>query len=145
MIRIEHSVVIQAPVDQVFRYAADHQKWSEWYEGVSNVRTTTAAAGGNKVRYAYTVRVMGLSAEVETEIHDFSQNRGWTGIATKGLPHRTTWIFEPFGTGTRFTHVVEGHVPLPLVGFLLDSLFLRPQWDKIVKTSLENLKQHLLA
>jgi hypothetical protein len=145
MIRIEQSVVLQAPVDQVFRYAADHQKWSEGYEGVSNVKTTTGAAESNKVRYAYTVRVMGFPAEVETDIHDFSQNRGWTGIATKGLPHSTTWISEPFGTGTRLTRVVEGHVPVPLVGSLLDSLFLRPQWDKIVKTSLENPKQRLLA
>jgi hypothetical protein len=32
---------------------------------------------------------MSLSVGVETEIHDFRQNSGWTGIATKGVPHRT--------------------------------------------------------
>ena len=84
---------------------------------------------------------MGLSVGVETEIHDFKQNRGWTGIATKGMPHRTAWIFEPVGSATRFTHVVEGHVPVPLFGSLFDSLFLKPQWDRIVKTSLNNLGQ----
>ncbi len=37
MIRIEHSTIIQAPVEQVFGYAADYRKWREWYEGVSGV------------------------------------------------------------------------------------------------------------
>jgi len=68
MTRIEHSVVILAPIEQVFSYAADYQKWSEWYEGVSGVKTTTA----------------------------------------------TTF----------------------------DSLFLKLQWDRIVKNSLNNLRQH---
>ncbi len=144
MIRVEHSIVIQAPVDRVFSYAADYQKWPEWYAGVSEVKTTTAATKGNKARYAYRVRVMGIPAGVETEIHDYVENSGWTGVGTKGLPHRTTWIFEPVGSATRFTHVVEGHVPVPLLGSLIDSLFLKPQWDRIVETSLGKLNQHFL-
>jgi coenzyme Q-binding protein COQ10 len=144
MIRVEHSVVIQAPVEQVFSYAADHQKWSEWYDGVSDVNTTTAVSQGNGARYAYKVRVLTVSVIVETEIHDFVQNRGWTGISTRGIPHRTTWIFEQIGSDTRFTHAVEGHMPIPLLGFICDSLFLRPQWNKIVQNSLNNLRQHFL-
>jgi len=142
MTRVERSVVIDAPVEQVFNYAADYQRWSEWYEGVSGVRSTAAATKGDNARYAYRVRVMGLSVGVETEIHDFAQNRGWTGVATKGIPHRTAWCFEPVGPATRFTHVVEGHVPVPLLGSLFDSLFLRPQWARIVESSLNNLRQH---
>ena len=145
MTRIEHSVIIQAPVEQVFSYAADYQKWSEWFEGVSDVKTTTVVTQGNGARYAYRVRIMAASASVETEIHDFVQNRGWTGVSTKGIPHRTTWIFEPIDSSTRFTYVVEGHLPVPLLGSLCDSLFLRPQWVKIVQNSLNNLRQHFLT
>ena len=145
MIRVEQNIVIQAPVDQVFNYAADYQKWSEWYEGVSDVKTTTVVSYGNGARYAYKVRVLTVSATVETEIHDFVQNRGWTGVSAKGIPHRTTWIFEPIGPATRFTHAVEGHVPVPLLGSLCDFMFLGPQWNKIVKNSLDNLKQHFLT
>ena len=145
MTRIEGSVIIQAPVERVFSYAADHQKWSEWFESVSDVKTTAAVTQGNGARYAYRVRVMAVSASVETEIHDFVQNRGWTGVSTKGIPHRTRWIFEPMGSATRFTYIVEGHLPVPLLGSLCDSLFLRPQWDKIVRKSLNNLKQHFFA
>lgn len=30
-----------------------------------------------------------IQVPVKTEIHDFVRNRGWTGIATKGISHRT--------------------------------------------------------
>ena len=142
MTRIERTVVIQAPVERVFSYTADHQKWAEWFESVSDVKATTGVTQGNGARYAYRVRVMTVSARVETEIHDYVQNRGWTGLSTRGLPHRTRWIFEPIGSATRFTYIVEGHLPIPLIGSLCDSLFLQPQWEKIVQHSLNNLKQH---
>jgi coenzyme Q-binding protein COQ10 len=145
MTRVENSVIVQAPVEQVFNYAADYRKWPEWFEGVSDVKTTTAVTQGNGARYAYKVRILAVSAGVETEIHDFVLNRGWTGVSTKGVPHRTRWIFEPIGSTTRFTYAVEGHLPVPLLGSLCDSLFLKPQWDRIVQNSLNNVKQHFLT
>ena len=144
MTRIEQSVIIQAPVEQVFSYAADYQKWTEWFEGVSDFKATTPVTQGNGARYAYKARMMGVSASVETEIHDFVQNAGWTGVATKGMPHRTHWIFEPVGHDTKFTYALEYQLPVPLVGSLLDSLFMRPQWHKIIENSLNNLRRHFL-
>ena len=145
MTRIEHSVVIPSPVHEVFAYAADWQKWCEWFEGVADFKATTPVTQGNGARYAYRARVMAISASVETEIHDFVQNRGWTGVSTKGLPHRTHWIFEPVGDGTKFTYVLEYHLPVPLLGSLLDSLFARPQWHRIIENSLNKLRQHFLT
>jgi uncharacterized membrane protein len=141
MKRVEHSVVIQAPVDRVFAYASDYRKWPEWYEGVSEFIPTTQVTRGSGTRYAYKARMMGMWAAVETEIHDFVQDRGWTGVGTKGVPHRTHWIFEPLGTGTKFTHAVEYKVPVPLLGPLFDAL-LKPEWKKILGKSLDNLQRH---
>jgi len=143
--RVEHSVIISAPVDQVFGYAADYVKWTEWFEGVSDFKATTAVTRGNGARYAYKARVMGLSAPVETEIHDFVENRGWTGVSTKGLAHRTHWTFEAIGDSTKFTYALEYQLPIPLLGSLLDSLFARGQWEKILERSLDNLRQHFLT
>ena len=142
MTRIEHSITIETPVEQVFSYAADYRKWTEWFEGVSDFKATTAITQGNGARYAYKARLLGISANVETEVHDFVNNRGWTGLATKGMPHRTHWRFEPIGSGTKFTYALEYQLPIPLLGSLLDSLFMRPQWDKIIANSLNNLRHH---
>jgi coenzyme Q-binding protein COQ10 len=144
MTRIERSIMIQAPVKDVFDYAADWRKWSEWFEGLLDFRPTTAIEQGNGARYAYKARMMGLSLKVETEIHDLVLNAGWTGVATKGMPHRTQWIFESIGDTTKFTYVLEYKLAVPLVGSLLDSLIMKPQWNRIISNSLKNLKGHFL-
>jgi uncharacterized membrane protein len=141
MKRVEHSVVIQAPLEQVFAYTSDYRKWPEWYRSVGEATPTTQATRGNGTRYAYKARMTGMWASVETEIHDFEENRGWMGVGTKGLPHRTHWIFEPFGSGTEFTHAVEYKVPVPLLGPLFEAL-LEPEWKKILSSSLDNLQRH---
>lgn len=142
MTRIEHSITIEAPVEQVFAYAADYRTWNEWFEGVSDFKPTTAVTQGNGARYAYKARLLGVSASVETEVHDFVNNRGWTGLATRGIPHRTHWKFESIGSGTKFTYTLEYQLPIPLLGSVFDSMFMKPQWDKIIANSLHNLRQH---
>jgi uncharacterized protein YndB with AHSA1/START domain len=144
MKQIEHSVIIPAPVDQVFSYASDYLKWAEWFDGVSDFKPTTAITRGNGARYAYKARVMGLSAPVETEIHDFVENKGWTGVSTKGVTHRTHWTFEPVSNGTKFTYAMEYQLPVPLLGSLLDP-FAQREWKRILERSLNNLKQHFVS
>jgi coenzyme Q-binding protein COQ10 len=145
MTRIERSIIIEAPIKDVFSYAADWRKWSDWFEGVSNFKATTEVEQGNGARYAYKARMMGISAKVETEIHDFVRDKGWTGIATKGMPHRTYWIFESIGDKTKFTYALEYKLPLPFLGSLLDSLIMKPQWERIIGNSLKNLRGHFLS
>lgn len=145
MTRIELNVIIPAPVEQVFSYAADYRTWTEWFEGVSDFRATSAISLGNGARYAYRARLMGVSVGVETEIHDFVHNGGWTGVATRGVPHRTRWDFEPSGDDTKFTYALEYQLPIPLLGPVIDSLLMKPQWEKIIQRSLNNLRQRFLT
>jgi hypothetical protein len=142
MTRIEDTVVVPAPLDEVFPYASDWQKWTEWFEGVSDFRPTTPAPRGNGARYAYRARLLGVTASVETEITEFVEGRGWTGVARKGVPHTTHWLFEATGGQTRFTYVQEYQLPVPVVGPLLDRLLLRRAWRDLIAASLANLRRH---
>ena len=142
MTRIEGTVEIPAPVEEVFAYAADWRRWAEWFEGVSDFEPTTEVTRGNGARYAYRAKMMGIRAKVETEIHDYVENAGWRGVGTRGMPHATRWIFEGRGSSTRFTYVQEYELPVPLIGPLLDSLLMKPAWRRIIDPSLENLKRH---
>ena len=123
MIRLEHTVIIPLPLDQVFAYAADYRTWPEWFVGLSDVRPTTTTPGDNGARYAYKVRMMSVTAGVETEIREFVRNVGWIGVGTRGIPHRTHWHFESLQEGTRFTYGLEGGGPgavdRPPPGFLV--------------------------
>jgi len=142
MTKIEDSVVIDAPVDVVFGYASDWRRWPDWFEGISDVRSTSEVSRGTGARYAYRVRVLGLPASVETELHDFVEGQGWTGVGTRGLPHRTQWRFEAHGESTRFTYGLEYRLPPPLLGPVVDALFGEREWRGIIRRSLSNLQKH---
>ncbi len=145
MTRVESSVLVPAPVATVFAYASDWQKWPEWFEGVENFHPMTAITRGNGARYAYTARVMAFRARVVTEITDFAENVGWTGVARGGMPHTTHWRFEAAGEQTRFTYGLDYRVPVPLLGKLVDAVLLKPQWRRIISDSLGNLQRRFAS
>jgi uncharacterized membrane protein len=136
MTKIEASVEIPAPIGEVFAYASDWRYWEDWWEGVSSFKPTTERTRGTGTRYAYKAWVAGLTVNLETEIHDFVENVGWRGVVTKGMPHRTQWVFEAKGAATRLTYILEYSLPVPL----LDSLLMKPGWGRRLERSLQNLK-----
>ena len=140
MKRIEASVEIDAPLEEVFAFASDWRRWDDWWEGVSGFRPATEITRGNGTRYAYKAWIGGMTFDLETEIHDFLENAGWRGIATKGPPHRTQWVFEAKGGGTRLTYILEYELPWPVLGPILDFSLVRPGWNRMLDRSLGNLK-----
>jgi uncharacterized membrane protein len=142
MTKIEESIVVDAPVAAVFDYASDWRCWPDWFEGLSDIRSTSGVGRGTGARYAYRVRVLGVSMSVETELQDFVEGQGWTGVGTRGLPHRTRWRFEAQGQSTRFTYGLEYRLPPLLLGPMLDSLFVRREWRGIVLRSLSNVQRY---
>jgi uncharacterized membrane protein len=140
MTRIEKSVIVDAPVHAVFAYASDWRRWPEWFEGVSDLQPKSEITRGTGARYAYRARLMGVSAQVETEVRGFVEDWGWTGVATGGLPHRTQWRFEARGESTKLTYALEYELPVPLLGAVVDSLVLKEQWRRVIGRSLANLR-----
>lgn len=141
MTRVEDTIVVPAPIREVFQYASDWQTWEHWFDGVSRFRPTSEITRGDGASYSYTARVFGIPSSVETEIRDFVEDKGWKGTARKGMAHTTTWAFESIGERTRVTCALEFHVSAPVFGALLDS-FLRYRWRQILDASLKNLRHH---
>ncbi len=142
MTKVEGSIIVPAPVHDVFTYASDYERWTDWFTGVSDFRPMTEVTRGNGARYAYKARLMGLPAAVETEISGFAEDKGWKGTSRKGMAHCTYWLFEPHGEYTRFTYALEYRLPVPILGALIDALFLKRAWRRIIAKSLDNLRLH---
>lgn len=140
MTEIKRSVEIDALVVEVFRFAADWQNWPKFFEAVSEFKPTTELTRGNGARFAYKAKLLGIKAPVETEIRDFVENEGWTGVSVKGMEHKTQWVFAQENSKTRFTYVLSYRLPLPVLGGVLDALFVKPAWERIIENSLLNLK-----
>ena len=143
MTEIKRSIIIKAPVEKVFHYVSDYQKWSEFYEGVSDFHPITGITRGNWTKYIYKAKLFGMYATVGTEITQFKENEGWIGRSFKGFGHKTEWIFKKSNGDTEFTHGLTYEVPWYMGGKFSDDKFLKPAWIKIVENSLQNLKRIL--
>lgn len=141
MTEIKYSIQIEAPLNKVFNFASDYQKWPEWYEGVSEFRSITETTRGNGTKYIYKAKLFGMWLTVGTEITQFRENEGWIGKSFKGFGHKTLWIFKNSNTSTEFTHGLIYKVPWYMGGKFSDNRFVKPVWIKIVKNSLQNLKR----
>lgn len=140
MTRISKSAFIDSPIDTVFKYASDYTKWEDWFEGVSDFKPTSETSRGNGARYTYKAKMLGMNTRIETEIFDFVENKGWKGKSKKGVSSTTFWEFMSKDNGTIMTYGLDYDMPIPLIGRWLDNTFMKPQWEKIISISLENLK-----
>jgi uncharacterized membrane protein len=143
MTKVEASVEINKPVRDVFAYASDWRHWEEWREGVSGLKPTTEIERGNDARYAYKALVAGMKFNLETEIHYFKENEGWQGIVNKGFPHKMQWQFEYKASKTNVTYIIEYSPPWFLIGPLLNFFIIKPNWQRMIEKTLNNLKIHL--
>lgn len=138
---IRRSITIEAPVNEVFRFASDYQKWPEFFVGVSDVRPVSETTRGNGAKFIYKVKALGAKVTVGTELKEFRENEGWSGKSFKGLEHQTQWIFKKSNGNTEFTFIQWYKLPLYLGGKLVERLFAEPEWIKIIEGSLQNLKR----
>jgi hypothetical protein len=138
MNRIEQTVFIEAPIEEVFRIASDWQRWEQWFVDVGGYEPTTDITRGNGAIYTYTASMLGISARFETEITEFREPHGWVGVGTKAIAHRSIWVFRESSGGTEFTYAIEYR--LPLLAALVHPL-LRRQWQRIILQSVLNLEQ----
>lgn len=141
--KVESSIEISKPVRDVFAYTSDWKHWNEWRVGASDIKPTTKKDRGNNSRFEYKARVAGMKFNLETEIHYFKENVGWQGIVRKGLPHKMKWSFENKTQSTIVTYMIEFSTAWFIIGPLLDSLILKPKWQRMIEQTLNNLKDHL--
>jgi hypothetical protein len=147
MARIQKSIVINAPLEEVFEFAADWKNAEKFYEGVSGLEPVTEKTRGDGARFACKARnpVIGDIA-YEVEYSDLVENVGWTVRGVKGPKFVERWRFERLDErpdATRVIYDMSYKVPLPIVGRLIDLLASEPLWTRIAEKSLQNLKSLL--
>jgi len=140
MTKIVRSIEIGATPEEVFQFTRDWQNYAEFYDDIYDWRPTTDQAWGIGARFAYRAKALGRWFEIETEITDEVENRSRTFASVRGVQTGGQWLFEAAAGGTRVTYVAEHTLPVPLVGGILDRLFVRPQREAHSERLLRNLK-----
>jgi uncharacterized protein YndB with AHSA1/START domain len=108
MIKVEKSVTINKPVEEVFAFVVNHENTTKWQGGVEAIIPEGPAnAVGSK--YTEVRKFMGQEMKSNLEITAFVENAKWAAKVLKGpVPYEVTATFESTGGGTKMTTHVEG-------------------------------------
>ena len=109
MAKVEASVVINRPVDEVFAYMADVRNWSQWNSGMLEGEQTSEGPMGVGTTFRGVNQFMGRRMEWTSEVSEYEPNRKMGQKITSGpMSIEQSLTFEPVEGGTRFTLVGEG-------------------------------------
>ncbi len=107
MIRVEASVVINRPADEVFAYATDPAHVSEWQSSALEAGVDgqlQAGATGKEVR-----KFLGRRMESTIRIEEYQPPRRFALQVTSGpVPFHVQQTVEPADQGSRVSVVIEG-------------------------------------
>ena len=140
MIRIQASVTVNRPLEEVFRFMTDNQNALQWQSGLLEARVTNDVIGVGKT-WVDVVQVLGQRIEIASELTEFEPLRTVGFKSTSGpIPLEGRYAFEPDGAGTKVTFILQGEAG----GFfkLAEPIVARStqrQWE----TNLANLKDLL--
>jgi uncharacterized protein YndB with AHSA1/START domain len=105
--RVEHSAVINRPVEEVFAYATDPANVAEWQSSALEATVDgplRAGATGREVR-----KFLGRRMESTMRIEEYEPPRTFALQVTSGpVPFHVQQTTEPEGEGTRISVVIEG-------------------------------------
>jgi uncharacterized membrane protein len=144
--RVEESVEINRPLQEVFDYAANPQNLPEWSGLVQEVRPQTQGSLSEEgARYTTVAKFLGRRFETPFEVSVHDPPRRHTDRSTGGpFPQEYTHIFEEVEGGrTRLTQVSEGEPPGGF--FRLAGPLLERAGSRQFKADLETLKDLLEA
>ncbi len=74
MIKVEKSIVIDRPAEEVFAFVADQTNAPRWQSGLVEVRRTTAGALGIGTQHAFVRKFMGRRLEANNEYIAYEPN-----------------------------------------------------------------------
>lgn len=108
MIKVEKSVVINKPVEEVFSYVTGADNYTKWQAGVEQVieggPRNTVGSQFTEVR-----KFMGQEMRTTLELTEFVPNAKWAAKVVKGpVPYEVTMTFQSVDGGTKVTTRVDG-------------------------------------
>lgn len=141
--RIEESVEINRPLDEVYEYVANPENLPEWTGTVIETHKETPGPHLEGSTFTSVGKFLGRRVESPFEVTVHESPRLHSHKSTGGpFPSEWTLTFEKVAGGTRYTQVAEGE---PGGFFGLVEPLLERVGRRQLRTDLENLKDLLEA
>jgi uncharacterized protein YndB with AHSA1/START domain len=141
---IVSTIEIARPPDEVFSYATDPTRFTEWQDDVVSVRVEEGRPLGVGSRFVQTRRIGRAERSMTTEITASNPPRSWAAHGIDGPVRPSASItIEPLSGGTRSRVTFALDFDGPGIGKLLVPLVVRRLAAKGAPRSYRNLKERL--
>src|SRR3954468_24214040 len=141
--RVERSLVINAPREAVWEYITDPANYTLFFSGITRWEVDGRKKRGLGARYRMLMRVGSVEVGGLVEIVEFDEpgDMAWTSVM--GVNQRGRWRLREHGPNrTSVMFRLSYHAPGGLLGWLSDQLSA-PMGRGNVNATLENLKRHI--
>ena len=143
MLRVESTVEIDRPVEEVFAFGCEVEKLPLWMTGIIEARQTTPGPVQKGTEFEHVMHFAGKRFTSKFETIEFEENRRMAFRTISGpVDMVATMSYEDSGTGTRIHEVVEGD---PRGFFKLAQPVLVKLVGRQLDASLGNMKDLLEA
>ncbi len=143
MIKMEHSVVINRSVEEVFAFVIDVEKWPQWRAEVVEVERSSEGPIGVGTTFSGVGRFLGRRLENINEVTQYEPNRKFGFKTTSGpVSMQFTDTFESVEGGTKVSLAMEGETGS---FFKLAEPIMSRMVRRQFKTNYANLKDLLEA
>jgi uncharacterized membrane protein len=109
MIKIERTITIHRPADEVFAYLSDFEHAPQYISGQRAGHKTSAGPTQIGTTFATTSKL--LRRSTTNEITEYEPDRRLAWKATSGAGATTTWGLESAGASTRVTFTLVADAP----------------------------------
>jgi uncharacterized protein YndB with AHSA1/START domain len=141
MATIEKSIVIEAPVRDVFAYLDEPVNLPEIWPSMVEVRNIeTRPTGGHRFHWIY--KMAGKRFEGDLDTVEFERDKHFVSKTTGDLPATFDYTFVPENGRTKVEVKTEYEIPKTLLGKLKEP-FLRKLNEREAEVFLANLKDRL--
>ena len=140
MVKVQRSITINAPVEQVFAYIEDPMNITEWLPSMMEVKDVAGSGVGQHYRWTY--KMAGVRLEGDTTVKENIPNELRVVETKKGVVSTWSYTFEPREGGTKLNLDIEYTIPIPVLGKLADKLILRRN-EREVDVVLANIKDKM--
>jgi len=142
MIKIESSIFIDAPVENVYKYATNLENLPHWAVNISDVIFEKGKSElGTIANLKYTM--LGLHLPVTIEVTKFdATNEGclWKSKISGEVEGEQTWSYTSKDKGTEVKMTLTSTVPIKAICIIADIRMIQKIIGNAFKHSLDNMK-----
>ncbi len=137
MIKIEKSMVIKKPVEEVFAYSQNSENYSNW-QGEGSIQMLEGPDNAVGSRYLEVSKFLGQEMKSTMEITAFKENEIWAAKVIKGpVPYEVAITYAKEPEGTKIAILIKGE---PKGFFKLAEGAVASSIEKDIEESLKRLK-----